>query len=107
MSSGWLELVTEEPHAPADWGLDAGETSAIQVARDLGAGLVMDDRAGRRIASGFGAPVIGVLGALVLAKRAGAIPLVRPLAEGLVASGYYLFGGVVEGALRLAGELSA
>jgi predicted nucleic acid-binding protein len=106
VDSGRLELVPAPVPAP-DWGLDAGEASAIQVARDLGAGLLMDDRAGRRVAVGLGIPVIGVLGVLILAKRAGAIPQIRPLVEGLIKSGYYLSGTVIDDALRLAGEAVA
>jgi predicted nucleic acid-binding protein len=67
----------------------------------------MDDRAGRRVAVGLGIPVIGVLGVLILAKRAGAIPQIRPLVEGLIKSGYYLSGTVIDDALRLAGEAVA
>lgn len=103
VDSGWLEMAAEVV-PPADWGLDAGETSAIATARDLGAGLLIDDRAARRIATGLGIPVIGVLGVLVLAKRAAAIPQVRPLTERLVASGYYLADQVIQEALRLVGE---
>jgi predicted nucleic acid-binding protein len=87
------------------WSIDAGEASAIAAALELGAGVVMDDRAGRRLASRLGVPVIGALGVLVLAKRAGLIAEIRPLAESLVDSGYYLAGSVIENALRLAGEL--
>jgi len=102
---GWLELAAEVTPAE-DWGLDAGETSAINLARARNVGILMDDRAGRRVAAGLGIPLIGVLGVLILAKRAGAIPLVRPLAEGLIRDGYYLASRVVEDALRLAGEAS-
>ena len=101
--SGWLNLVTDAA-PPSGWELDAGETSAMATARDLGAGLLIDDRAARRVAVALGIPVIGLLGVLVLAKRAGVIPQVRPLTGRLVASGYYLAERVIEEALRLADE---
>jgi predicted nucleic acid-binding protein len=85
-------------------GLGAGEASVIQLARVLGCGVLMDDRAGRRVAARLSVPVIGVLGTLVLAKRAGQIKRVRPLAEQLIATGYYLGGPVIDEACRLAGE---
>ena len=103
VDSGWLSVVSEVA-PPSDWALDAGETSAIAAARDLGAGLLIDDRAARRVAVALGIPVIGLLGVLVLAKRAGEIPQIRPLTGRLVASGYYLAERVIEEALRLAGE---
>jgi predicted nucleic acid-binding protein len=59
VDSGWLEVVPEVTPA-GTWGIDAGETSAIGVARTLGVGLLMDDRAGRRIAASpcsFGATI--------------------------------------------------
>jgi uncharacterized protein len=103
VDAGWLELVADAESA-ADWGLDAGETSAIAVARTLGAGLLLDDRAARRVASALGIPMIGVLGFLVLAKRAGAIAEVGPLTSRLVESGYFVTAQVIDEALRLAGE---
>jgi predicted nucleic acid-binding protein len=66
--------------------------------------VLLDDRAARRIAASFGIPVIGVLGTLVLLKRAVKIDGVRPLAEQLVVSGYYLSTSVIADACRQAGE---
>lgn len=89
---------------PLDWALDAGKASAIATARDLGTGLLIDDRAARRVAVARGVPVIGLLGVLVLAERGGEIPQIRPLTGRSVASGYYLAERVIEDALRLTGE---
>lgn len=86
------------------WGVDAGEASAIAAALELGAGVIMDDRAGRRLAARMGLPVIGALGVLLLAKRAGRVAEIRPLVQVLTDSGYYLTGAIVEQALTLAGE---
>jgi len=41
----------------------------------------------------------------LLAKRAGELPAIRPFTDRPVAYGYYLAGPVIDGALRLAGEL--
>lgn len=87
-----------------DWNLDAGEATVISAALARRAGILMDDRAGRRVAGILGIPVIGVLGVLVLAKRRGLLPSIRPRVEQLVVSGYYLADQVIEDALRLAGE---
>ena len=100
---GQLEVRTPPP-SDLGWTVDAGEASAIAAALELGAGVLMDDRAGRRLATRLGLPVIGVLGVLVLAKRAGLVAEIRPLVITLVNSGYFLSSGVIEQALRLAGE---
>ena len=103
VQSGWLRVRPDVAYED-DWNLGPGEASAIAAALSLRAGLLMDDRAGRRVASGLGLPVIGVLGVLVRAKRAGKVPALRPLVEHLVASGYFLSSKVIEEALQQANE---
>lgn len=100
---GWLTVQADVRYSP-NWNVGAGEASAIAAALALHAGVLIDDRAGRRLASSLSLPVIGVLGMLVKAKRLGKVARIRPLVERLVASGYYLSMGVVEEALRIAGE---
>jgi len=87
-----------------DWSLDAGEATVITAALARNAGILMDDRAGRRVAGILGIPLIGVLGVLVLAKRKEMLPSIRPTVEQLVGSGYYLTDHAIDEALRLAGE---
>lgn len=84
--------------------VDAGEASTIAAAIECGSGVLMDDRAGRRMAAHIGIPVIGTVGVLVLAKRKGFVPLVRPLLERLVASGYFLGEEIIAAALEVSGE---
>lgn len=96
--------VRPDPTGHPAWTVDPGEASAIAAALELSAGVVMDDRAGRRLAGRLGLPVVGTLGVLVLAKRAGLVAEIRPWVETLVASGYYLADGVIEDALRWVGE---
>lgn len=103
VDQGILAVCPRFPDSTA-WNIDAGESSVVTAALKLGAGVLIDDRAGRRAASRMGLPVIGVMGVLILAKRQGQIPAVRPLALALVDSGYYLSQSVLEDALRLAGE---
>jgi hypothetical protein len=103
IAAGAIE-VKQPPAGGASMGLGPGETDALRLALTLGCGLLLDDRAARRSAAGLGIPVIGVLGTLVLLKRAGKIDAVRPLAEQLVASGYYLSASVIADACRQAGE---
>ena len=98
-----------ELRAPRDalpvLGIDPGETSALALALEHGAGVLMDDKAGRAVARRLGVAVIGSAGVLLLAKRKDLLPQVGPLLEALVEGGYSLAPDIVEEALRIAGEL--
>lgn len=93
-----------DPDLDAEVRLDPGESSAIARALEIGAGLVMDDRAGVAHARAQGLRVIGTLGILVLAKQKSLIPQVRPLLERLRDDGHYLGDAAILTALALAGE---
>lgn len=96
--------VCPDPPGVSGWNLDPGEASAIATAKALGAGVLMDDRAGRRVAASLGIPVIGVLGLLVLAKEKGKLRAIRPMLEQLTASRYFLPSQLLEDILRKKGE---
>lgn len=103
LSAGWLMPCPDV--LPAAGGrLDPGESSAIARALEIGAGLLLDDRAAVVYARGLGLKVIGTLGILVLAKRQGKLVRVAPLIEQLRASGHYLSESVIAAALTTAGE---
>jgi len=99
-----LELCASPDFSAYTQKIDAGEASAIAVAIDFGCGVIMDDKAGRRMATNASVPVIGTVGVLVLAKRKGLVPLVKPLLERLVSSGYFLSGEIIAAALLASGE---
>jgi len=105
IDKGILEVCPLFPENTA-WNIDMGESSVIAAALELDAGVLIDDRAGRKFALRMGLSVIGVMGVLVLAKRSGQVPAIYPLTSALVDSGYYLSQNLVEDALRLAGEFS-
>jgi predicted nucleic acid-binding protein len=84
--------------------VDAGETEAIALARELGLKIVLDDRRARNVAERMGLPVLGTLGLLVQAKRAGLVAAVGPLLEHLESLGFHMSTGLKEEALRLVGE---
>jgi predicted nucleic acid-binding protein len=104
----WLERLPSgpplEPLLAKELG--PGEAEVIAAAYRLQADLVlMDDRRGRRIAEqAYRLRVKGSAGLLVAAKRAGLIPTVRPLLEGMCAQGYYLSRRLIERATEEAGE---
>src|SRR5204862_2113486 len=60
--------------------VDRGEAEAIALAEELHADhLLMDERKGRRLAQQQGVPVVGLLGVVLMAKRAGFISSARTL----------------------------
>lgn len=102
LSEGWLRA-REFP--PLDMrSLDLGERCAIGMALDLGAVLLVDDRAARRHAEALGLSVLGTLGVLVLAKRRGLLAEVRPLVEAMREGGHFISATALDAVLRAAEE---
>lgn len=89
---------------PPEAELGDGEAAAISLAAALGHGVLIDDKHGRAVAATLNLKVIGTVGVLVLARRRGMIPVLKPLLEDLVASGYHLSEALVQEALRQVGE---
>lgn len=99
----WIEL-RDDPE-PADLGLDPGETAAILLAEALSAdALLIDERRGRAVAQERGLAVIGTLGVLAGAKRAGAIERAAPLVQALREDGFWLSDTLVATFLAAVGE---
>jgi len=99
VSKKQLELCASPDFSAFAQKIDAGEASAIAVAIDCGCGVLMDDKAGRKMADNAGVPVIGTVGVLVLAKRKDLVPLVKLQLEKLAASGYFLGAEIIAAAL--------
>ena len=101
----WLEVVTV--HTPRAWpGLDEGEASALSLAIELQADLVViDERAGRRVATQEGLAVIGVLGVLTTARRQGLVADLRhELTRLRDEAGIWISDRLFEAALRTADD---
>lgn len=93
VATGQLVQVPDAAASPRllSFRLDAGETAALAVAEALRAEVLIDERLGRRTAQALGLTIIGVCGLLLLGKRAGHIPELRPLLDRLSSDcGYYL-----------------
>lgn len=103
LDAGLFQLI-EAPDGDPDWAIDAGEASSIALAMSQNLGVLIDDKAGRKLARHLNRPVIGTVGLLALAKRKGQLVLVRPYLDALTESGYFLGDDVVATVLRLAGE---
>ncbi len=84
--------------------LDDGERSAIALALQRRAVVLVDERCGRAAALEAGLQVIGSLGLLVRARQCGLVPHVRPLAQALLDNGYYVARPLVERTLAVVGE---
>ena len=85
--------------------LGAGEREALALALEEHAELVlMDELAGRRIATSVGLRIMGTLGVLLLAKRQQLISGVKPFLDQLLAVGFYADDELVQQVLEAAGE---
>jgi uncharacterized protein len=84
--------------------LDRGEAETIALAVETAAGLVLlDERDGRHAAQQLGLRVVGAVGVLIQAKRAGHLPAIRPELDALRGrAGFYLGEGVYRQALKIA-----
>jgi len=104
----WLQVVVPV-NAPLKQSimlqLDEGEADVITIAKDKDISLVcIDEFAGRQYASLLGLDVIGTLGILLIAKKKGIIPLLKPLCDKLILNERYISSGLYNEVLIKAGE---
>lgn len=85
--------------------LGDGEREAIALSIEIGADAVLiDERAGRRVAEEAGLKVIGTLGLLLEAKRADHLTTIRRELDTLLETSFFLSQQLYDQALRIAGE---
>jgi predicted nucleic acid-binding protein len=88
------------------WDLGKGETDVLSWAyfnREYEA--VLDDRAARNCASSLGLRYRGTLGVMLLAKKEGVLPQIKPLVNKLVDSGFRINEEVLRSVYKLANEV--
>jgi len=86
--------------------LDEGESEAIVLAIEKGAGiLLMDDYDGREIARALGLKTTGTIGILLRAKFEGKIESIKDELDKLKETGFWLSGELYERILKETGEL--
>jgi predicted nucleic acid-binding protein len=104
----WVSVKVPSSHRPpltSRGRLGDGEREAIALAIEIGADAVlMDERAGRRVAEEAGLKVIGTLGLLLEAKRAGHIATIRAELDKLLETSFFLSPQLYDQLLRMAGE---
>jgi hypothetical protein len=85
--------------------LDIGESSAICLAYEQNALLIIDERKGRNKATELNLHLIGTLGVLILAKRKGIIKEVKPFLDKLKSKGIWIHPTITHKILTEVNEL--
>jgi predicted nucleic acid-binding protein len=85
--------------------VDPGEASALALAQEIHADLViLDDLDARKFAVKLGISIKGTLGLLAMAKQKGVIASVRPFLEKVSQTNFRVAAYLIEQTLRDAGE---
>lgn len=110
LQADWIEthsLESERLLSALSEDLDRGEAEAIALAVGVDADLLLiDERRGRHVARRLGCRILGLLGALVQAKRQGYLAELAPvLVELEEVAGFYVSEGLRQQILAAAGEV--
>ena len=107
-ATSWIEIQPLDFPLPASLlaEVDRGEAEAITLAQRFPeAVLLLDDLRARRVAGRHGLRLLGTVGLLVRARKAGILSALRPAMDQLVAVGIHLNPELVRAALAEVGEV--
>ncbi len=101
LESGFNSVSDNEAPDPMvlEWGLGSGETAVLSLARQSDGTAVVDDRAARTAAKVMGVQVVGTLGVVLRAQRAGRIQSAASVIRTLRDVGLRLDDGLIRKAL--------
>ena len=106
IAKGWLALAQPVPVQPELPDLDEGEAACIRLALRYGgpALLLIDERAGRAVATELGIRVAGTAAIIGMAKARALIPSARAVFARLHASDFRISAQVINTVLERVGE---
>ena len=85
--------------------VDLGEASAIALAAEHQPSLlIIDDMKGRKLAQKLNLNITGTLGLILIAKREGILPKIRPIFDKIQLTNFRIAPGLLEDILKQAGE---
>ena len=85
--------------------VDAGEASAIALAAENQPSLlIIDDLKGRKLAQKLNLNIAGTLGLILIAKREGILPKIKPIFDLIQATNFRIAPTLLESILTQAGE---
>jgi predicted nucleic acid-binding protein len=106
-AAAWLEIQAPDSAsvAPLRLVVDRGEAEAIALAQGVESSLLLiDDAKARRVAQQLGLRLVGTVGLLRRAKKAGWISELRPQLEALQRNGIYIRQKLIDAVLQDVGE---
>lgn len=106
IAAGSIRIVEDIWTEPAFPTLDEGEASTLRAAANQEGPclVIMDERAGRAVASEVGLTVTGVVGVIMAARRRGLIASAKNVFEALVNHDFRLADTLIDAALESLGE---
>ena len=106
IAKGRIRIVEDVWMEPAFPTLGEGEASTLRATLNQKRPclVIIDETAGRAVASELGLMVTGVVGVIITAKRRGLIASAKNVCEALLKQGFRLADTLIEAALRSLGE---
>jgi predicted nucleic acid-binding protein len=106
ITAGSIRIVEDVWTEPAFLTLDEGEASTLRAAvhQEGPCLVIIDETAGRAVASELGLKVTGVVGVIMAARRRGLIASAKDVFEALVKHDFRLADTLIDAALKSLGE---